>query len=110
MGSRSENQWPTWRPPSTTHQTTTMAMSLSLTGPEPSRHIRRRRQHRRVRQELQPSRTLSPVTSTIPIIAIILCIGADEVLEVQDLLEDEQDVIAEEAQSEPPEDAADGES
>ena len=67
MGSRSENQWLTWRTPSTTHQTTTMAMSLSLIGPEPSRRIRRRRQHRRVRQELQRSRTLSPVTSTIPI-------------------------------------------
>ena len=38
---------------------------LSLIGLEASRHIRRRRQHRRVRQELQPSRTLSPVTSTI---------------------------------------------
>ena len=43
-------------------------------------------------------------------IAEILCIGADEVLEFHDLLEDEQDVIAEEAQSEPPEDAEDGES
>ena len=67
MDSRSEKQWSTWRAPLTTHRTTTMAMSLGLIGPEPSRRIRRRRQHRRVRQELQPSRTLSPVTSTIPI-------------------------------------------
>ena len=39
-------------------------------------------------------------------IAEILCIGPDEVLEVQDLLEDEQDVIAGEAQTEPPEEAS----
>ena len=35
-------------------------------------------------------------------IAEILCVGADEVLEVQDLLEDEQDVIAKRAQTEAP--------
>ena len=43
-------------------------------------------------------------------IADILCIGTDEVLEVQDLLEDEQDLIAKEAQSKLPEDAGYGES